>query len=81
MFAGFFRIRRVHFKDYKLAARGMQGGFVSLGEGDVPWEGVMGALRQIQYRGFVSAETALDASDPDSLLKISRAMDRILAMA
>jgi L-ribulose-5-phosphate 3-epimerase len=75
------RIRRVHCKDYKLAARGSQGGFVPLGDGDVQWEDVMAALRQVQYSGFISAETALDSSDPDSLLKISRAMDRILAMA
>jgi len=75
------RIRRVHFKDYKLAARGSQGGFVPLGEGDVQWDAVMSALRHVGYTGFVSAETALDRSDADSLLKISRAMDRILAMA
>ena len=41
------RIRRVHFKDYKLAARGSQGGFVPLGEGDVQWDAVMAALRQV----------------------------------
>jgi hexulose-6-phosphate isomerase len=75
------RIRRVHFKDYKLAARGSQGSFVRLGEGDVQWEAVMAALRQVGYSGFVSAETALDFSDTESLLKVSRAMDRILAMA
>jgi hexulose-6-phosphate isomerase len=75
------RIRRVHFKDYKLAARGSQGGFVALGEGDVQWDAVIAALRSVGYTGFVSAETALDFSDTESLLKVSRAMDRILALA
>lgn len=75
------RIRRVHFKDYKLAAGGRQGKFAPLLEGDVQWKSVMSALVKIGYRGFVSAETGIDPSDPDSLLKISRAMDRILAMA
>ena len=74
------RIRRLHFKDYKLG-RGRQGTFVPLLEGDVQWKSVMAALGKIGYRGFVTAETGIDPADPDSLLKISRAMDRILAMA
>lgn len=75
------RIRRVHFKDYKLAAGGRQGTFAPLFEGDVQWKSVMAALVKTGYRGFVSAETAIDASDPESLLKISRAMDRIFSLA
>jgi L-ribulose-5-phosphate 3-epimerase len=75
------RIRRVHLKDYKLSTRGSQGGFVPLLEGDVQWKSVMAALKTVRYQGFVSAETALDSADPDSLLKISRAMDQILGMA
>lgn len=75
------RIRRVHFKDYKLSTRGAQGGFVPLLEGDVQWKTVMAALNKARYSGYVSAETAFDASDPGALRKISRAMDTILEMA
>jgi hexulose-6-phosphate isomerase len=74
------RIRRVHFKDYRLALGGKQSGFVPLLEGDVPWASVMSALGQAGYQGFISAETALDNADANALLKVSRAMDRILAM-
>lgn len=74
------RIQRLHFKDYKLA-RGRQGAFVPLLEGDVQWKSVMAALSKIGYRGFVTAETGIDPADPNSLIKISRAMDRIFEMA
>jgi hexulose-6-phosphate isomerase len=74
------RIRRVHLKDYKLATGARQGQFVPLLEGDVNWSGVMACLNKIGYRGFVSAETGPDPHDPEQLIKLSRAMDRILAM-
>ena len=75
------RIRRLHLKDYKLAHRAGPGGFVPLLEGDVQWSSVMAALTRTGYRGYVSAETAFDFSDPDALRKISHAMDVILGMA
>ena len=74
------RIRRVHFKDFKLAAGARQGQFVPLLEGDVNWSGVMTCLKKIAYRGFVSAEAGPDPRDPEQLLNLSRGMDRILAM-
>lgn len=75
------RIVRVHLKDYKLSARSAQGGFVNLLEGDVDWKGVMAALVETGYRGFLSVEQGFDAKDPDALKKISLAVDKILAMA
>lgn len=75
------RIRRVHFKDFKLASGGRQGQFVPLLEGDVNWQGVMSCLNRIGYRGFISVEAGPDPSDPGQLTKLSRLMDTILAMA
>ena len=75
------RIHRIHLKDYKLSAGGVQGRFVPLLEGDVQWKDVMQALKTIDYRGFVSAELGPDPQDKELLLKVSRAVDRILAMA
>ena len=72
------RIHRVHLKDYKLSARGEQGRFVPLLEGDVQWKDVMGDLVKSGYRGFLTAETGPAPDDPDHLGKISRAVDRIL---
>lgn len=74
------RIRRVHFKDFKLAAGGRQGQFVPLLEGDVNWRGVMACLNKIGYQGFVSVEAGPDSNDPGQLMKLSRSMDRIFAM-
>jgi len=75
------RIARVHLKDYKLSARSEQGRFVDLLEGDVDWKEVMACLGKTGYSGFLSVEAAQDPKDPDRLLKISRAADKILAMA
>ncbi|MEO7651645.1 MAG: sugar phosphate isomerase/epimerase family protein [Bryobacteraceae bacterium] len=75
------RIHRIHLKDYKLSAGGVQGRFVPLLEGDVQWKNVMQALKAIDYRGFVSAELGPDPQEKDLLLKVSRAVDRILEMA
>ncbi len=75
------RIKRVHVKDYKLAALAEQGRFVDLLEGDVDWKEVMAALNKIGYRGFLSPEMGYRKDDPDYLLKVSKAFDRILALA
>ncbi len=74
------RIHRVHLKDYKLSAGGVQGRFAPLLEGDVQWKSVMQALKAIGYRGFLSAELGPDPNDKDVLLKASRAVDRILEL-
>lgn len=75
------RIRRVHLKDYKLASGGSQGRFVPLLDGDVQWREVMADLVKTGYRGFVCAEVGPNPQDPQHLLKVSRAVDRILEMA
>jgi hexulose-6-phosphate isomerase len=49
------RIRRVHIKDYKIAAGGVEG-FCDLLEGDVDFEAVKQALAEIHYDGYVTAE-------------------------
>ncbi|MBL8234043.1 MAG: sugar phosphate isomerase/epimerase [Bryobacterales bacterium] len=74
------RIKRVHVKDYKLSTRPEQGRFVDLLEGDVDWKEVMAALRAVSYRGFMSPEYGPRPADPEYLMKVSRALDRILAM-
>jgi len=75
------RIKRIHVKDYKLSSRAGPGGFVGLLEGDVDWKAVMAALVKVDYRGYLSPEIGHDKNDPDQLQKVSRALDKILAMA
>jgi len=75
------RVKRVHLKDYKLAARYEQGRFVDLLEGDVDWKEVMAAFVKVGYRGFMSPEISHDPNDPDKIRKVSAAFDKILAMA
>lgn len=49
------RIKRVHFKDFRLSV-GNLGGFVNLLEGDVNWPAVRDALRSIGYSSWITAE-------------------------
>jgi sugar phosphate isomerase/epimerase len=71
----------VHIKDYKLSERDEQGRFVDLLEGDVDWKAVMAEFRKAGYRGFMSPEMGPRPSDPEYVMKVSRALDKILAMA
>jgi L-ribulose-5-phosphate 3-epimerase len=75
------RIKRIHFKDFKLAARGEPYRFADLLEGDVNWKAVMTALVKIGYNGFISPEIGRDANQTDQLKRVSAALDKILAMA
>jgi hexulose-6-phosphate isomerase len=75
------RIRRVHVKDYKLSTRFEQGRFVDLLEGDVDWKEVMAALVKVGYQGYLSPEIGHKPEDPEQLMGVSKALDRILAMA
>jgi len=75
------RIKRVHFKDYKLSDRTEQGHFADLLEGDVEWKEVMAALVKVGYRGFLSPEVGYEPNDPEKIRKVSNALDKILAMA
>ena len=49
------RIKRVHFKDFRVAVDNI-GGFVTLLEGDVNWPAVREALLSITYDGWITAE-------------------------
>lgn len=75
------RIKRIHFKDYKLSSRGEQGHFADLLRGDVNWKAIMAALVKVGYHGFISPEIGYDAARPDQLKTVSAALDKILAMA
>jgi hexulose-6-phosphate isomerase len=74
------RIRRVHIKDFKLARGAESGRFVKFFDGDVDFQAVMQALKEAGYSGSVTAEVSREPDDPDGL-GVSKAMDRILAMA
>lgn len=75
------RIKAVHFKDFKLAIGNIQG-FVDLLEGDVPWDRVMAAFKQIGYDGPATAEMMPPYNHfPLQLVKAtSLAMDEILSL-
>lgn len=75
------RIKRIHLKDMKLAKRGGGFEFTHLGEGDVDWRAVMGALIKTGYRGSLTHEFGHDAKDPEALRRSSAAIDRIIALA
>lgn len=75
------RIKRIHFKDYKLSNRAEQGHFADLLEGDVNWKAVMAALVKTGYHGPVSPEISYDPKDPEKIRKVSTALDKILALA
>lgn len=70
------RIKRVHAKDFKVSTNQ----FVDLLEGDVNWKETMAALGKVGYRGYISPEYGYDPNDTAQLQKISKALDKILAM-
>ena len=73
------RIKKVHFKDYRLQAGGLHG-FVDLLAGDVDYPEVVKALGEIGYDGWVSAEMIPNYKHhTDAIIyNTSYAMDRIL---
>jgi hexulose-6-phosphate isomerase len=75
------RIKRIHMKDFKLAAHGEAARFADLLDGDVNWKAVMAALVKVGYQGFLSPEIGRDPSQPDQLKHVSAALDKILALA
>ncbi len=75
------RIKRIHFKDFKLGGRGEPARFADLLEGDVNWKAVMAALVKIGYNGPVSPEIGRNPGKTDQLKEVSATLDKILAMA
>lgn len=73
------RIKKVHFKDYRVEAGGLHG-FVDLLAGDVNYPAVMEALKEVGYDGWVSAEMIPNYKyyTETIIYNTSNAMDRIL---
>ena len=73
------KIKKVHFKDYRVAAGGLHG-FVDLLAGDVNYPEVMKALEEIGYDGWVTAEMIPAYTHyPEAIIyNTSYAMDKIL---
>jgi len=73
------RIKKVHFKDYRVQAGGLHG-FVDLLAGDVDYPEVVKALGEIGYEDWVSAEMIPNYKHhTDAIIyNTSYAMDRIL---
>jgi len=67
-------IVKVHLKDFKRKQDGYE--WVNLGEGDVDWEAVREALREIGYAGSVITE--LKGGDEAYLHDVSRRVDRLV---
>lgn len=68
----------VHLKDYRLDVAG-HGGFVYLGQGDVPWEKVQTALKEIGYDGYVTAELPPYRYKPMATVKdVVQSMRRVM---
>jgi L-ribulose-5-phosphate 3-epimerase len=67
-------IAKVHLKDFKRKKDGYE--WVNLGDGDVDWEAVREAFRDIGYAG--SAICELDGGDEAYLRDVSRRVDRLV---
>ena len=73
------RIKKVHFKDYRVEAGGLHG-FVDLLAGDVNYPAVTAELEKIGYDGWVTAEMIPNYKyyTETIIYNTSNAMDRIL---
>jgi len=67
-------IVKVHLKDFKRKKDGYE--WVNLGDGDVDWQAVREAFREIGYAG--SAITELNGGDEAYLRDVSRRVDRLV---
>ena len=76
------RICKIHLKDCRFAEKK----FVPLGEGDVDWPAVRGAMREIGYTGFLTVEpnyasAELKRGERTALCDLATRMDRVLGQA
>lgn len=76
------RIKKVHFKDYRIDPGGL-GGFVDLLSGDVNWPKVMDAFNSIGYESWATAEMLPPYKyySDQIIYNTSNSMDRILGGA
>ena len=73
------RIRKVHIKDF-VRDRGNRDGFCPLLEGDVDWQVVMPALKDIGYEDWATLEVnAYSAYPEQGVAELARQLDIILA--
>jgi len=71
------RIKAVHFKDFKCDIATLDG-FVELLQGDVDYQAVMAAFREIRYDGWITVEQFPTPYYPDAMIyRASRAVDII----
>jgi len=68
-------IAKVHLKDFKRKKDGYE--WVNLGDGDVDWEAVRAAFREVDYAGSAIAE--LEGGDEAYLRGVSRRIDRLVS--
>lgn len=74
------RIKKVHFKDFKVSV-GNINGFVDLLSGDVNYPAVMEQFKNVGYNDYVTAEMGVYKNYPDqTVYTTSIAMDKILGL-
>ncbi|GEC92826.1 MULTISPECIES: sugar phosphate isomerase/epimerase family protein [Brevibacillus] len=71
------RIQAIHVKDFKTSTGNITG-FVPLLAGDIPWNRVVEALREIGYEGYIIPEISPYSQLPEQLIAhTSQALDAI----
>jgi len=76
------RIKKIHIKDFKTEIGNITG-FVNLLEGDVNWQAVISALKEINYDNYVVAELMPPFKHYSEMLikETSLKMDKILELS
>lgn len=75
------RLKRVHFKDYRLDVDDLRG-FTALLQGDVPWARVMDALKSVGYQDWVVIEVQPYRTCPEQAIPdAAEAVRCLLTMA
>lgn len=70
-------IKRIHFKDFAIDHRTRSYQWTQLMDGQVNWQAVMEALRQVGYDGYVISEVS---GDEAAFAETAKRMDRIIAL-
>jgi len=72
------KIKRIHLKDFKLSV-GNIWGFCDLLEGDINWQEVIKALKEVGYNSYLTAEVGPYKQFPEAVIyNTSLAIDKIL---